>query len=180
MIEHKLGFQVLDTNNPLVFNLLDESVYTSEMPYICPEILITAPGFQFSSRHVPTQNFNLTLTACNLEIQVRNCDAEMNTIPDGIYAIKYSVSPAEYVFVEKNHLRQTIVKNRIGKIYGQLDLPTSQLPEVKKTKLVKLNEVENYLKAARECVEIKGDSKRGMELFNYALKLLDRIDCKHC
>lgn len=179
-MEHNLGLEIIDTNNEKVLKIIDGSIYAEDVPIVCPKLEITAPGFQFSSTREVTRDFNLSLTACNLEIQVSNCDSRLNDLPDGLYAIKYKITPYEYVYVEINHLRLTKVHNRIEKLYCDLGIPTSDIPKKKKEKLDKINEVENYLKAAKSSVESCQNSKYGMELYNYALKLLDRIDCKNC
>lgn len=179
-MEHSLGITVIETNNPQVLHLIDESIYNEDVPYVCPRIHITVPGFQTSSETVPTQNFNLVLTACNLEIQTTRCDSQFFEIPDGVYAIRYSVSPNEYVFTEINHLRLTKTNNRIAKIYCSLEPWYADLPKKQEDKLKKLNEVENLLKAAVASIEVCKDFKKGTELYNYALKKLDKIDCKHC
>jgi hypothetical protein len=37
-----------------------------------------------------------------------------------------------------------------------------------------------YLEAAKAKVETCHENQAGMTLFNYAVKLLDKLDCKHC
>ena len=39
------------------------------------------------------KNFDMCLTACTLALQTTNCGVTQEKIPDGIYIIKYSVSP---------------------------------------------------------------------------------------
>lgn len=180
-MEHKLGLNVITTNNQEVLHLLDESIYDADIPYVCPRIHITSPGFQYSAEIIPeAQNFNLVLTACDLEIQTTQCDSVHQLLPDGVYAIKYSVSPNEYVFVEVNHLRLTKMMNRIADIYCELEMTAGEINAKTKDKLVKLNELENYLKSATYSIEVCGDLKKGKDLYAYAQKLIDKIDCKHC
>lgn len=179
-MEHKLGIEIVETKNEKILRLIDASIYVGGVPVVCPKIYITAPGFQFSSVHEVDENFNMILTACDLEIQSGNCDSQQNNLPDGVYAIKYTVSPHEYLFTEVNHLRLSQTYNRIEKLYCNLGMPTSDLTGRTKEKLSKINEVENYLKASKASIETCQNTKYGTELYKYAIKLLDRIDCKNC
>jgi hypothetical protein len=179
-MEHKLGLEIIPTSNAQILKVVDASIYSDELPFVCPKLLVTAPGFQFSAEIIPAQNFNLTLTACDLGIQTAQCDSKHFDISDGVYALKYSVSPNEYVFVEYNHLRLTKISNRIRGIYCELEIGALQPTAKTQQKLDKINEVENYLKAAQSSIEMCRDYKKGIELYNYAQKLLDRIDCKNC
>jgi hypothetical protein len=183
MSSHNLNIEVLDTNNENVLTIIDSSVYNSLLPLSCQELLITPPGFQFSASIDPallTPGYNLAITACMLEIQTSGCDARFDTIPDGIYAIRYSVSPNEYVKTETNHFRMTKTYNRWKKALCDLDL-SNCLPEQKKQdKLNQLQNVDMFLKAAKATAEVCRDADRAKKIFDYAVKLLDRIDCKNC
>ena len=183
MSSHQLGLNILDVREEKLFQILDASVYDTLLPIVCPELLITVPGFQTSASIAPellTQGFNLRLTACDLEIQNVRCDSEMWELPDGIYAIRYSLSPSEYIKVEYNHLRLTKAYIRLDKIRCNLDLNDCLPDKNKKDKMVRIAEVEEYLKSAKAKVEYCHESKKGMKLYEYALKLMDKIDCKYC
>lgn len=183
MSSHNLNLEVLDTNNENVLSIIDSSVYDSLMPLSCQELLITAPGFQFSANIDPTlltPGFNLALSACLLEIQTSGCDARFDSLPDGIYAIRYSVSPNEYIKTEINHFRMTKTYNRWKKALCDLDLSDCLPERKKKEKLDQLQNVDMYLKAAKASAEICANADKAKKLFDYAVKLLDRIDCKTC
>ncbi len=182
-MQHKLGIEVLETANERLLRLVDMSVYNSILGVTCPRLLITAPGYQFSASigvERLVQGFNLTLTACDLEIQTRKCDIEFSDIPDGIYAIQYSISPNEYTAVNIQHLRLTKAYNRLRKAYCALDLGACIPERDKEDKLKQLTLVDSYFQAAKAKVEICGEASKGMTLYKYGLKLLDRIDCKTC
>jgi hypothetical protein len=122
----------------------------------------------------------LNLTACDLGIQNAGCGTSYNDLPDGIYIIKYSVSPNEYVYVEYNHLRETKALNKVESVYCDLDLGTCDPPMQIKQKLEKIQFIQQYLKAAKAYVEYCRQPKKGMELYNYAVKLLDKLTCSSC
>jgi hypothetical protein len=49
-----------------------------------------------------------------------------------------------------------------------------------KEKLNKITMIQRYLDAAKSFVEYCHEPAKGMELYNYAIKLLDKLDCKSC
>jgi hypothetical protein len=118
------------------------------------------------------------LTACALGIQVENCGSDFNALPDGIYPIKYSVSPHDEVYVEYNHLRTTKAMIKLRKAYCDLDLICE--PDTKKAKLEKLRLIQDYLTAAKAHVEDCREATKGYNLYCEAMKLLEKYNCKNC
>ncbi len=183
MASHRLSLETPFTSNLNILRLDDTSVYTSLISATCPQLLITVPGFNYSVV-IPesrlTQGFRLILTACDLEIQTSNCDSEFSELPDGIYAIRYAVSPHEYVYVEYNHLRITKALSELSKLWCEFDLCPTDLDRDKSEHLQKLLTIKGYLESAKAKVEDCRDSSKGMDLYNYALKLIEKLNCKIC
>ncbi len=183
MASHKLSLEIPDTSNESILKIFDQSVYTDLIAVTCPQLLITVPGFQYSAV-IPearlVAGFSLSLTACDLDIQTTNCDSEMLAIPDGLYAIKYQVSPHEYVFVEYNHLRITKAKNKVYELLCELDLGDCMPNSVKKEKLNQIKDIQQMLDAAKAKIEYCHESEKGMTIYNYAIKMLDKISCGRC
>lgn len=183
MAKHVLSLEAPETLNLCQLRIVDTSVYADNVAVKCPLLQITLPGFSYAvNLEEPTiaPGFMLNLTACDLEVQTAGCGTRFDTLPDGIYVIKYSVSPNEYVYAEYNHLRRTKALIRYNELLCDLDLGACE-PDAKKTK--KLNEllrIKQYLDAAKAKVEICHEPAKGMELYNYALKLLNKMDCKSC
>lgn len=183
MAQHKLSLEAPDTMNPCILRLVDTSVYDSIIPIDCPILEITAPGFvhpvQFTTPDI-TPGFIKNFTACDLELQTTNCGTEFNDIPDGIYVIKYSVSPNDVVYVEYNHLRITKALTCYQSIMCDIDVaacdPTTEI----KKKLDSLALIKSYLYAAKAKVETCHEPQKGMELYSYAMKLLGKFECKSC
>jgi hypothetical protein len=107
MANHVLSLEVPTVMNTCILSIFDTSVYSDLIPVNCPTLQITVPGFSYSTELTVTPNFNQAITACDLKLQTQNCGTSYTDIPDGIYIIKYSVSPNDIVFVEYNHLRIT-------------------------------------------------------------------------
>ena len=183
MTSHQLGLDIYDTMNEKVLKISDSSIYSAVATVTCPQLLITAPGFQVSASIDParlTQGFVLLLTACDLELQNQYCDSQHWELPDGIYAIEYSVAPNEYVKATYNHLRITKAMKRIEHLLCELDLGACIPPKDVEDRLRKIMDIRGKLLAAQASVEVCRDAEKGKIIYDYQLKQLERIDCKYC
>ena len=179
MAQHFLSVEAPDTMNSCVLKLVDTSVYSPAVPYDCPILEITLPGFNYAIQFDGIEkNFILNLSACDLDIQTVDCGTSLQNLPDGIYIIKYSVAPNNLVYVEYNHLRITKALTCYKEVLCELDIaacePTAEIDK----KMRDLAKIKSYLEAAKAKVEFCHEPKKGMELYNYAMKLLSKFDCK--
>jgi hypothetical protein len=181
MANHVLSLEVPTVMNPCVMKIFDTSVYTNLLPITCPTLNITVPGFGYSNQiDLAGGNFLETLTACDLQLQTADCGTKYNDIPDGIYIIKYSVSPNTLVYVEYNHLRITKALVKYSAALCDLDVAACDPPYKVKQKMEELRMIYMYLMAAKAKVETCHEPQKGMSLYNYAMKLLNKLDCKNC
>ena len=186
MANHVLSLEVPFVMNSCVLKLFDTSVYTTSIPVTCPTLNITVPGFGYSNQIEGTamtdfvNSGHITLTACDLQLQTSQCGTQYVDLPDGIYIIKYSVSPNEQVYVEYNHLRITQAMNKYYKILCDVDANACEPPLKIKQRLEELRLIKMYLDAAKSKVEFCLEPQKGMSLYNYALKLLNKMNCTHC
>ena len=122
-MKHQLGLDVPDTLVSQIIHIRDASIYNSLVPYECPILEITPPGFvePFVVEDLE-QNFTVNLSACDIGLQTANCETYHNDFTDGIYVIKWSVSPNDKVYVEYNHLRITKALIKINEILCCLNL----------------------------------------------------------
>jgi hypothetical protein len=179
MAKHRLSLECPDTLNGCILRLADSSSYNVDSPVTCVRLLITTPGFTTPIEIPnPQPGFMYNFTACDLGLQKERCGTDYFDLPDGIYILKYSVSPNEYVYVEYNHLRITKALNIIQSIYCDLDLGACEPSDKVDEKFEELREIESILKAAKAKVEFCLEPKKGMELFAYALRLLDKLRCR--
>lgn len=184
MATNKLILNIPDIMTDCVLRVEDMSVYEPLMPYTCPTLQVTVPGFTncitFDSSTVPAvaKGFVFNLTACDLELQTTDCGTEYNTLPDGVYILNYSLSPNDRLYVEYNHLRMTALKKKLREEWCKLKLgacePTAEI-QAKFNELVKIT---GYLDAAKASAEFCLDIEKAMDLYNYAKKLLDNFTCK--
>lgn len=172
--------------NQCILKIFDTSVYTPLIPITCPTLNITVPGFGYSNQIEGVDmlafvnDSHITLTACDLQLQNSNCGTAFNNLPDGIYIIKYSVSPNETVYVEYNHMRVTYALNKYYKILCDVDVAACDPPFKVQQRLEELRLIFMYLQAAKSKVEFCHEPQKGMSLYNYALKLLNKMECSNC
>lgn len=177
---HKLSLEIPTVLNTCIFKVFDTSVYNESLPVTCPTLQVTPPGFNYSIELDFVPGESKVITACDLNLQTQNCEEELREIPDGIYIIKYSVSPNEVVYVEYNYLRITKALRRYNKILCDLDLAACEPSRKIKEKLSKLHQIKSFLDAAKAKVEYCHEPNKGIELYNYALKLLSKLECRTC
>jgi hypothetical protein len=180
MAHHILSLEIPTVLNTCIMSVLDTSVYSESISVSCPALNVTVPGFNHSTQLTTVPGANTILTACDLQLQSQGCEDTLSDLPDGVYAIKYSVAPNDQVFVEYNHLRISKALNIYNNILCKLDLAACEPPAYIKKKLEVLKTAKMYLNAAKAKVEFCHEPNHGMSLYNYALKIMRKIECKNC
>jgi hypothetical protein len=186
MANHVLSLEVPTVMNNCILSINDTSVYATLVPVACATLNITVPGFGYSNEITGASmtafvaDSHITLTACDLQLQTSLCGTQFNNLPDGIYIIKYSVSPNETVYVEYNHMRVTYALNKYYKILCDIDVAACDPPYKVQQRLEELRLIFMYLQAAKSKVEFCHEPQKGMSLYNYALKLLNKMECSNC
>jgi len=180
MANHVLSLEIPTVSNPCVLKIFDTSVYSPLVSVFNPRLEIVIPGFTYTSELSFVPESSPTLTACDLGLQTENCGTSYVNLPDGIYGIKYIVDPSCQVYVSYNHLRITCALNRYEKILCNLSVADCDPPAKVKQKLRDLHLIRMYLEAAKAKVETCHENQEGMTLFNYAVRLLNKFECKNC
>lgn len=180
MANHVLSLEIPTVTTSCVLKILDTSVYSPQVGIFNPRLQIAVPGFTNSVEIGFTPNSMPSITTCDLGIQTENCDSTYQNLPDGIYNVKYIVDPSGVVYVEYNHLRITYALSIYEKLLCDADVASCDPPQKVKDRLKELDLIKSYLDAAKAKVETCHESQAGMTLYNYALKLLNKIECKHC
>ncbi len=180
MANHVLSLEIPTVSNSCVFKIFDTSVYSALVGVHNPRLEVVIPGFKYTSEIPFAPESSPTLTACDLGLQTENCGTSYVTLPDGIYSIKYIVDPSCQVYVQYNHLRITCALNTYEKILCSLSVADCDPPAKTKQKLRDLQLIRMYLDAAKAKVETCHENQEGMTLFNYAVKLLNKFECKNC
>ena len=185
-MNHVLQLHIPDTMNDWSLSILDVSVYNATMAITCPTLQVLLPGFKkattINQSSVPplVPGFSRHLTACDLGVQTKGCGSTYNCLPDGVYVIRYSVSPNDIVYVEYNHLRMVQAMKLYQKHLCDLALENCAIAADKKLKFDELMEIKGFLDSAKAKVEECHKPTQGMELYTYALKRLNALNCKTC
>lgn len=180
MANHNLSLEIPQVLNTCIIKLFDTSVYNELVPLTCPYLHVTVPGFSYSIQMNFIPESSIVLTACDLNLQTENCGEILTELPDGIYVIRYSVAPNDYVYVEYNHLKISKALNLYKKLLCELELSNCEPNKLVKEQLNSLLTIKGYLDAAVAKVEICHNPKEGMILYDYALSLLKKFKCKTC
>lgn len=177
---HQLSLDIPHTNNPRIFRIFDTSVYSDLLHIKCGTLQITPPGFNIPTNITVDPGFNLILTACQLGIQTQDCGTTSAILPDGIYIVRYSVSPNDNVYVEYYHLRVTQFINRYHQLMCNLEVAACEPSVETKSKLAELRLIKSFIDAAKIKVEDCHDTTEGMDLLLYAQKRLMKLDGAIC
>tara|TARA_R110001592_G_scaffold184985_1_gene428907 strand:+ start:423 stop:998 length:576 start_codon:yes stop_codon:yes gene_type:complete len=175
--QHILSLEIPAVSNCELLCIKDTSQYNAELAVDCEELLITLPGYSVPVLIKVDKNFDMCLTACTLALQKLKCGTIQDRIPDGIYIIKYSVSPNSKVYVEYNHLRVTRLLSTYYEVLCDLDVTACQPNSEKQALLSEMSYIRTMIDAAVSNVEYCQSAAQGMQLYNYAKTRLNKIAC---
>jgi hypothetical protein len=178
--KHQLSLDIQQTNNCSVFRIYDTSIYTEDLEITCGSLDITPPGFNQPVGISVDPNFDFVITACVLGLQTQGCNTEANTLPDGIYNIKYSVSPNDKVYVEYHYLRTCQLLKQYYYELCKLEMAACEPQPDVKAQLDELRLIKSFIDAATANVEQCNDLQKGIDLLVYAKKRLDRFGNDGC
>ena len=176
MGKHILGLNIGCTANEGILLLDDISFYDSSLPISCCELQILSPGFGVPVVLEVINGFHLTLNACWLGILPSiGCANGCPKLDDGIYHLRYSVSPSSLVFVEYNYLRTTRAINRLNELLCKLPLQCALPNEDLVSSITNINLIREYLIAAKTLVEEENQPVDGINMYKYAVSLIDKM-----
>ena len=175
--KHILSLEIPTVSNCDLLCIKDTSQYSTELAVDCEELLITLPGFSVPILLKVDKEFDMCLTACVLSLQTASCGTVTEKIPDGIYIVKYSVSPNSKVYVEYNHLRVTRLLTTYYEVLCDLEVQACQPDSQKESLLAEMGYIKILIDAATANVEYGQSAAQGMQLYNYAKTRLNKIAC---
>ena len=174
----RLSFQVLETGDPKVLQVLDESEWgmLSDRKAI---IEITTPGMSEPSTHYIGKNMVNTFTSLTLGLNCFDYKGDKNQyldLPDGIYHIRIVGSPSTYSY-ERDYLKTDLVRRSIDRLW----IRTNILCEDEDSDLIeKISEMEYLLAVAQANVRL-GNISEAHDMMDRLTDLLDMAnDCKDC
>lgn len=174
----RLSFQVLETGDPKVLQVLDESEWgmLTDRKAI---IDITTPGMKEPSTFYLGKNMVNTFTSLTLGLNCFDYDGDRNQyldLPDGIYHIKITGSPSAYNF-ERDYLKTDLIRRSIDRLW----IRTNILCEDEDSDMIeRITEMEYLLSVTQANVRL-GNIADAHDMLDRLYDLLDMAnDCKDC
>lgn len=178
----KLNVDYIESSNPKTFRLIDDSEYNPQGNVSNSILEITPPGFNYSTNFAVKPYFNMVFNASLLNILKVKSAKLLADLPDGIYHIKYSISPNTDLFVEYDYFRTVKLREKFSRIACGLldkkrDYTVREFDEIKQEILW----IDQLIDASKYKVEICDESEKGIHLYNEAGHLLEKyISCLTC
>ena len=145
MAELNLDFLVLPTYTKYSLGIADNSIYPNDPPtVISPTLEITVPGGHNSVSIVfNIQDFNV-LNSTMLGI---TSQGKEEALPDGIYTIRYSVTPSYINFIEKSFMRVNQLLEKYDEAFLTLEMMQCDL-SIKRQQKVTLSTINFFIQGA--------------------------------
>ena len=182
--KHILSLEVLNVSNTKYLSIKDTSKYAEGLGTDCAELLITPPSPDGTTKQTSIievkPGFDLNITSCALNLQTMSCNEIRTDIPDGVYVIRYQLSPHDKTYVEYNFLRTTGMLKLYYEKLCALEMAACEPDSTRKGLLLEMNMIKMLIDGAKSKVEYCSQPGAGEELFKYAKKKLERITCKQC
>jgi len=175
MADLKLDILVVPTYNTLTLGIADASTYPSTPS--APTIQITVPGFGIVTLPFVPNDFNLFNSTI---LGITGPADDLLPIPDGVYYLKYSITPAYINYVDRTIIRVEQLQEKFDAAFMKLDMMECDLA-IKTQSKVELNSIYFFIQgaiaAANNCAVDQAN-----KLYNQANKMLNNFiksDC-HC
>jgi hypothetical protein len=191
-IKHVLALDIPETACENVLKIWDSSIYGDGLPVDCPRLDIYLPGFSLPIYYTtnpdldpPTvlePGFVKNFSSTDLGLTAENQD--VIAFPDGLYTIRYSVSPNETVYVQYYHLRTTRLMNMYYKEICKIQLQACEPTAEQHQKMHDLRYIKMYIDAAKAKAEYCHAPLQAVEMYEYAETLLSKyltgccVSCK--
>ena len=172
-IRHNLALDIPETACENIIRIIDASVYGEGLAIDCPRLDIYLPGFSVPV-YVTDIEPNFVLNLSTIDLGLTTSDNPLGILPDGLYTIKYSVSPNETVFVQYYHLRTTMLMNKYYKEICKVQLQPCEPTAEQHQKMHDLRYIKMYIDAAKAKAEYCHSPKQAIEMYTYAEKLLNK------
>jgi len=172
---NELYLEVSDYPNLKVLRIYDTSHYCNdnEITNYLIEVLPVNKE-TWVTFHVQ-KNFSLALNSSSLGYRKVADLTALRDLPDGIYEIKQSYKPNSATIVEYMHLRVTDLRHKLSHQWDNLKSDACKITrEEYHNQREKLREIDEYIMAAKYKVEECNEKKEGKQLYEWAVKLLER------
>lgn len=171
----KLDILVIPTYNSETLGVADASLYPTDPPVVSsPTIEVSVPGFGSFLLPFNVNDFNI-FTTSNLGITPIGV---YQPLPDGVYRLKYSVTPAYANYVEKSIMRIEQIQEKFDGAFMKLDMMECDRA-IKAQAKVDLNTIYFFIQgavaAANNCA-----TEEATKLYNQADRMLNNFIKNNC
>jgi hypothetical protein len=175
MPDLKLNILVIPTYDILTIGIADASTYPTDPPTVSsPNIEITIPNFGIVNLPFNVNELNV-FSSSSLGITEPGVN---DPLPDGIYYLKYSVTPSDENYVNKSIMRVDKLQEKFDNAFMKLDMMECDRA-IKTQAKVELTTVSFFingaLAAANNCAEIEAN-----KLYLQADKMLNNFIRTNC
>lgn len=175
MQKNELYLEVSDYPNLKVLRVFDTSYYCTDdaiTNYLIEVLPVNKD--KWVTFHVQ-KNFSLSMNSSSLGYRRVTEITQLRTLPDGIYEFKQSYKPNIDTVVHYYHLRVVELRHKLKIQWDNLIYDTCKITrEEFHIQRDKLREIEEYITAAKYKIEECNEKKEGKELYEWAIKLLER------
>src|SRR5688500_7181471 len=119
MADLSLDLLVIPTYNTKTLGIADNSTYPDSPAVQSPTIEITVPGFGIVSTTFVPNDFNVFNSTM---IELTEATEDLIAIPDGLYTLTYSVTPAYENYVTKTIMRVEQLQEKFDEAFMRLDM----------------------------------------------------------
>lgn len=180
-MSHQLALEIPNISNPKTMRIYDTSVWDESITVTSLKLDIVVPGFSESVTFTVTKGFDRLFNSSTLGLGTVTDPADLSNIPDGIYIVRLT---ANSEWVEYNYLRQVCLLRDYYKALCSLNFyPCNTLDIDLEAKRRELMQIKAYMDAAKAKVEWCLAPLEGIDLHNFAKKLLSKFSlekCKNC
>lgn len=176
---HQLDITYHNTYNCKTLRIEDNSIYDENVEIINPILEVKPPGLL---QYIPFTFANkkwkaITLNCSTLELCCTKQPCKLTEIPDGIYDIKYSISPNLKTMIEFSHMRVCKIMSNYIKLIG-LFLSSKYTRQIKDNDCIEkeLVEIKDLIDNSIYAVEELLDSNLGLELYEEALNRIKKLN----
>lgn len=181
-LKHHLALDIPETACENIIHVQDASVYAPGLSVSCPRLDITLPGFTvpiYITTGMDSRPWSMNLNAADLGLTPANTSS-LIYLPDGLYTIRYSVSPNDKVYVTYYHLRVTRLLNTYYGEVCKIQLAACEPTPEQHDKMHDLRYIKMYIDAAKAKAEYCHSPKEAVEMYEYAQKLLRKYQTGCC
>lgn len=172
-----LDFTIMDTHSTLTIGIADTSFYPDNFSVANPTFEITPPAFSKATLIYTVSEVNI-FNSNTLDITCVPTVDLLSDLPDGIWIVRQSISPAIDFNIQRTFIRTTKLEQKLGIAFLKTDI-TQCNQDMKVEQMKVIDEISFYIQAsiaaANQC-----NNKLAMDLYQLANKMLDNFLRDRC